>query len=89
MKLTLGSNRQPYGTMIGLNFLTFCLSGNPGTDCKSWICIAGGAKKHFLEDNEEKNYFIVSALNSCCGGLKKSGSKTLWLVGAEKVSNLY
>jgi len=49
----------------------------------------GWNKKHFLEDNEEKNYFIVSALNSCCGWLKKSGSKTLWLVGAEKASYLY
>ena len=65
VKLTLGSNRQPYGIIIGLNFLASCLPGNPGTDYKSWICIAGGAQNIFLEVRKEKIYFAVTVLNFC------------------------
>jgi hypothetical protein len=50
VKLTLGSNRQLNGTLIGLNFRAFCLSGNPGTVCKSWLCNAGGTENLLAEE---------------------------------------
>ena len=64
-KLTLGSNRRPYGVLIGLNFLAFCLSDNPGKVFKSWTCVAGGSENSFCS-HDKKGWVkkIIFGINS-------------------------
>jgi len=52
-KLTLGSNRLAV-LHVNWSLLTvFCLPGNPGMSCKSWICIAGGTENIFAGGAEK------------------------------------